>query len=76
MEMGQGWLTRESTEGEKDMVSRGFPGAGGCAGCSAGRSGTLSFLTAEGSVTCVWKQSLLQNDGSIQPAYFKIMWSC
>ncbi|KAM9604016.1 A-type potassium channel modulatory protein KCNIP1 isoform 1-T1 [Morphnus guianensis] len=35
------------------MVSRGFPGAGGCAGSSAIQAGTLWFPTAEGSVTCV-----------------------
>lgn len=37
---------------EEGTVSRGFPGAGGCAG-KAGQAGTLWFPTAEGSVTCV-----------------------
>lgn len=41
--------------GEKDMVSRGSPWAGVCAGCSARRPGTLRLPTAEGSVTYVWK---------------------
>lgn len=37
------------TVGEEETVSRGFPGAGAC----AGQAGTLWFPTAEGSVTCV-----------------------
>lgn len=40
---------------EKDMVSRDFLEAGGCAGCRASWPGTLWCPTAEGSLTCVWK---------------------
>lgn len=44
---------RVLTLAEEETVSRGFPGAGGRAGHSVVRPGTLWFPTAEGSVTCV-----------------------
>lgn len=37
-------------------MSRGFSGAGGCAGCNASGQ-TLRFPAAEDSVTCVWKET-------------------
>lgn len=41
------------TLAEEGTLSRGFPGAGGCAGSCAIQPGTLWFPTAEGSVNCV-----------------------